>query len=485
MKRLENDFDAPVISTPQMKRVLIISYYWPPTGGSGVQRWVKFAKYLPAEGWQPVVYTPLNPERLVIDEKLGADVPPEAEVLRRKIVEPYSVYRLLLGGKDASKGGSDEVNPANAGSKTLMQRISMAIRGNFFIPDPRCWWIGPSVRFLRKYLREHPVDIIVSTGPPQSMHLIARRLSRVTGLPWVADFRDPWTGIFYFKHLSLSNWARRRHEKLERGVLDDASVVVAVSPPVREDFQSMTSTPVELITNGFDEDDYRGTTPQRGALGTVRGEGDVNSTGKDRAVNELGDFIVAHTGLFAADGNPEVLWSVLAEKCALDPEFASRLRIRLAGKTDGAVLESIRAASLEGNLTDLGYVTHEEAVREQRGASVLMLPLRKEPEYRSVLPGKVFEYLAADRPVLGIGQPDGAMAAVLADAKAGIVADWDDRAAMAGFIDSCWRKFLTGEPLTGAEDIQKYSRRVLTKKYVALFERLTARPSAGYTKCLG
>ncbi|MCD8312855.1 MAG: glycosyltransferase family 4 protein [Bacteroidales bacterium] len=437
-----------------MKRVLIISYYWPPTGGSGVQRWVKFAKYLPGEGWQPVVYTPLNPERLVTDEKLGAEVPPEAEVIRRKITEPYRVYRFLLGRRDASRGGSDEVNPANAGRKTLMQRFSVWVRGNLFIPDPRCLWIRPSVRFLKKYLKEHPVDIIVSSGPPQSMHLIARRLALATGLPWIADFRDPWTKIFYFKHLSMSRRARRRHEKLERQVLDDASAVVAVSPLVQEDFRAMTSTPVELITNGFDEDDF-----------AIETKGDAGANG-------LEYFNITHTGLFAADGNPEVLWKVLAEKCAAEPEFGKQLRIRLVGKTDSAVIDSVKAAGLAGNLVDRGYVPHDEAVREQRGSSVLMLPLRREPEYKAVLPGKVFEYLAAGRPVLGIGQPDGAMAALLADAKAGIVADWDDAPAVAAFIDRCWSAFLSGIPLSGAADVSRYSRRRLTKDYVNLMDFL-------------
>ncbi len=483
-----------------------------------MQRWVKFAKYLPAEGWQPVIYTPSNPEQLVVDASLAGEVPAEAEVIKRKIVEPYAVYNFLVGhkgggggkgtgaskkegGKEKESGaagngggnmaGGAEVNPVNAGEKTLIQRFSMAVRGNCFIPDPRRLWVGPSVRFLKKYLKEHPVDIIVSTGPPQSMHLIGRKLALATGLPWIADFRDPWTKIFYFKHLSLSSWARRRHEKLERRVLDDATVVVAVSPLVQEDFRSMTSTPVELITNGYDEDDFR---PER----KDRAEADFRPEGKDGPVSGVengagtdgqsntqaaaqpdGQFNLTHTGLFAADGNPETLWEVLARKCAADPAFRQRLRIRLVGKTDRQVLDSIRAAGLGENLVDRGYQPHEEAVREQREASVLMLPLRREPEYRAVLPGKVFEYLAADRPVLGIGQPDGAMAALLADCKAGTVADWDDRATVAGFIDRCWRLFTAGEPLSGAEDIARFSRRRLTESYVALFEALLSGDGGG------
>ena len=204
-----------------MKRVLIISYYWPPSGGSGVQRWVKFSKHLPSLGWQPVVYTPENPELIAVDSSLEAEIPAEVEVVRRRIVEPYGILRALTGskpeGKDAAVKG--EVNPINSQKKSLVQKVSMWIRGNMFIPDPRCWWIGPSVRFLKKYLKEHPVDLIVSTGPPHSMHLIARRLSEALSLPWVADFRDPWTKMFYFKHLRLGTYAcwRCRPKKKNRG----------------------------------------------------------------------------------------------------------------------------------------------------------------------------------------------------------------------------------------------------------------------------
>ena len=172
-----------------MKRVLIISYYWPPSGGSGVQRWVKFSKYLPAEGWQPVIYTPENPELTSRDRTLAEEVPEEAEVIRKPILEPYGIYRKLSG---KTEGGEGEVNPINGSKKSFWKKLMLYIRGNLFIPDPRCLWIRPSVSFLKKYLKRHPVDIIISTGPPHSMHLIALELSRATGLPWIWKRRF-WT----------------------------------------------------------------------------------------------------------------------------------------------------------------------------------------------------------------------------------------------------------------------------------------------------
>ncbi|MCM1501799.1 MAG: glycosyltransferase [Bacteroidales bacterium] len=432
-----------------MKKVLIITYYWPPSGGSGVQRWVKFSKYLPAYGWKPVIYTPANPELLAVDNTLEDEIPASTTVLKKPIFEPYGIYRRLLGGKDASEGGSNEVNPVNAKKKTFMQKLSMFIRGNFFIPDPRCFWIAPSVCYLKKYLREHPVDVIVSTGPPHSMHLIARRLAKATGTPWIADFRDPWTKMFYFKHLSLTRWTERRHERLEQKVLDEASAVVAVSPMVQKDFEAMTSTRVELITNGFDESDF-----------------------DDAVVEPDGYFNVTHTGLFAADGNPAALWQVLSQKCGQDVEFRKMLRIRLVGKTDREIISSIEDAGLSEYLRDNGYQPHTVAVKEQKCASLLILPLRREPEYKATIPGKLFEYLASGNPILGIGQPDGAMAMIVGSAKAGKVFDWEDADRIAGYVDECWTRFRAGNTGHGTTGISQYSRKELTSRMASLMDSL-------------
>ena len=436
-----------------MKRVLIISYYWPPTGGSGVQRWVKFAKYLPQEEWQPVIYTPENPEQLAVDASLEAEVPAEAEIVKTRIIEPYELYRKFLR-KSGHGEAAVEVNPVNAQNKSLLQKAAMWVRGNLFRPDPCCLWIGPSVRFLKNYLKDHPVDLIVSTGPPQSMHMIGRRLSLETGLPWIADFRDPWTKIFYFKHLSMMPSTQKWHQRMEKKVLDDASAVVAVSPLVQQDFQAMTQTSVELITNGFDECDF------------PEGRCEDAFGGPDK------DFVITHTGLFAADGNPTILWKVLADKCRADENFRKHLKIRLVGKTDSQITDSLEAVGLSDNVINLGYQPHAVAVEEQRTASLLILPLRKEPEYKAVLPGKLFEYLASWRPVLGIGQTDGAMSIILNTTKTGLVLDWNDEASLARFIELCWQRHLKGELTVEDADLSQFTRKELTRRMAALFDRV-------------
>ena len=392
-----------------------------------------------------ILKVPSNPEYTSVDRTLEAEISPQTEVIRRPITEPYGIYRRLMGKGSSTDmktltagaaGGS--VTPISSGRKSFKQRLSLWIRGNFFVPDPRIWWIRPSVRFLKKYLKEHPVDVIVTTGPPHSMHLIGEKLSKATGLPWIPDFRDPWTKMYYLKYLPLTSPVRKRLLKMEQSVL-----------LVQDDFRSRTSTPVAMITNGYDEDDF---------VGPVESDGLFN---------------IVHTGLFAEDGNPLTLWKVLGKKVAENPEFKEKMRLRLVGKVDGAVMEAIEAEGLKENVVDLGYKAHEAAVREQRAASLLILPLRNDPDYKPILPGKLFEYLAARRPILGIGQEDGAMARLLDEiALPGrIVSNWDNEERTRSFIDSVWSDYLEkGDTLLPPDGIDRFSRRSLTKELSHLLE---------------
>ncbi len=407
-----------------MKRVLIITYYWPPTGGSGVQRWLKMSKYLPSLGWQPVIYTPSNPERSMTDETLLRDITPQAEILTHKILEPYSLFKAFLGKKD-KETGTGAVNPINgAAHKSLKMKISLWIRANLFIPDPRITWLRPSVRFLTEYLKDHPVDAIVTTGPPQSMHLIGKELHRATGIKWIADFRDPWTRIFYFKHLPLTKAALKKHQRLERDVLLEADKVVTVTQPIVDELKEIiaeasgAADKVSLIPNGYDEADYTREVPQ----------------------DEL--FTILHTGLFDTNGNPLKLWKVLKGLCDKDPQFNSLMRLELIGKCDSQVLSSIQDAGLGSHLVAKGYRPHSEVNLRQQAAHMLILPLRKEPESVGILTGKFPEYIAVGHPIVAFGPKGSALDKALQYNDAGRIFEWEEEKELEAYILVLFIKYL-------------------------------------------
>ena len=237
-----------------MPKVLIITYYWPPSGGGGVQRWLKFVKYLPEFGWQPVVYTPENPESPAEDHSLLNDIPEQAVIVKKTIWEPYRVYKKFTG-----KGSDAKINTGfltEEKSNSLLEKISVFIRGNLFIPDARKFWINPSIRFLKKYLKDHPVDVIISTGPPHSMHLIALGLKKYFPIPWIADFRDPWTHIDFYDQLMLTRSSDRKHKKLEKTVLSKAEKVIAVGKQLGEELVSLGATDLTVLRNGHDIEEH-------------------------------------------------------------------------------------------------------------------------------------------------------------------------------------------------------------------------------------
>lgn len=446
-----------------MKRVLIITYYWPPSGGSGVQRWLKFAKYLPQLGWEPVIYTPLNPEPNALDETLCKEIPEGITILKRKIVEPYSLYKLLSGKKRGERIEANMISKGGGGS--AVARLSAFIRGNVFIPDPRCFWIRPSARFLKRYLKENPVDAIISTGPPHSMHLIAWRVSREAGLKWIADFRDPWTGIFYFKHLPLLNFAKRRHKYLERRVLEGADHVIAVSESIGEEFRRVTQTPVSVIPNGFDPEDF-----SKAA--------EVCSLPEYEQIR--GKFLVVHTGILADDGNPDVFWQALGELVAENREFGERLQIRVMGQTGKSVERAVAEASLAGSFVNMGYLSHPLVPAWQRAASLLLLPLRKEPEAGGILTGKFFEYLASGSPILAFGPKNGDLAAALRETDSGVIFQWNEKEAVKKYILELYHKTLPGSCPPRRESpsnpaVLRYSRVEESKKLSELLNNIVTK----------
>ncbi|HUF10771.1 MAG TPA: glycosyltransferase [Rhodothermales bacterium] len=432
--------------------MLVITYYWPPSGGSGVQRWLKLCKYLPEFGWEPIVYTPENPDASLTDPSLAANIRTDQRVIKHPIVEPRRIYGKVIG---KGKGGadSDEILYLDPSQRSWKQNALVWARSNLLIPDARSLWIRPSVRFLSGYLRDNPVDAIISTGPPHSMHVIARNVKRKLGLPWIADFRDPWTGIVYFDRLPLSKWALRKHRSLEGSVLREADAVVDVTPSWAENDRRRGAKRVVTIYNGFDPADR----PEDAPAASRR-------------------FTISHLGVLTADRNHEAFWDALSAIADGRADFKKDLEVRLIGRADRSVTQSSERIGLGENVVDVGYLPHGDAVREMHAAAVLLLPInRRQHTDPGIIPGKLYEYLASGRPILLIGPTDGDAAEIVRQSGAGVVCDYDDLAGIRTAISGWYDRHTSGILSAESSDIEKFSRRNQAREYAELLDDVVPR----------
>jgi len=431
-----------------MHKVLIITYYWPPSGGAGVQRWLKFAKYLREFGWEPVIYTPSNPEFPVIDDTLYKDIPAGIEVIRTPIWEPYAFYRKITGKKSTVKINSGFLNHKR--SPGLFEKFSVWVRGNLFIPDARKYWIRPSVRFLNKYLREHHIDAIVSTGPPHSMHLIAKALKEHLNIPWLADFRDPWTDIDYYKDLKISAYADKKHKSLELETIKGCNAMVVVSSDMKVNYERMGGTNVNLITNGFDTEDM-----------------DLKDVVRDTK------FSISHIGTLPPSLNLKGLWQALADLSETLPDFRNNLEIKLIGKVDNSITDDITTFNLANQFTGIEYVTHDKAALLMKQSAILLLAINKDsPNAKGILTGKFFEYLASGRPIFAIGPPDGDLSAILEASEAGYISEYNDLEGIKKTVLMLYEKYLSNDLNHCPKGIEKYSRRNLTSELAGVLNKM-------------
>ncbi len=433
----------------RLRKVLIITYYWPPSGGAGVQRWLKFVKYLREFGWEPIIYTPENPEAPATDHSLEKDIPAGITILKRPITEPYAVYKHFIGMKPGEKVNAGFLQEKE--KPGLAEGISVWLRGNLFIPDARRFWIRPSVKFLEEYLKTITVDAIVSTGPPHSMHLIAMQLHEKTGIPWLADFRDPWTGIDFYHQLKLTRLADKHHHTLEKKVLESASAITVVSKQMLNEFNGIVKRSYTLVTNGFDESDF-----------SLLSAGLLDKK-----------FTIAHIGSINASRNPEKLWEVLARMVKERKGFADVLQIKLVGKVDVSVLKSIESNELNDYLLRIEYMDHSNVMHEIQKSQVLLLLINNISNAKGILTGKLFEYLGSGRPILNIGPEDGDAAEILSDSDAGFTAGYDNEEVIYTIVDGYFEKYTVNQLFTKTGNYLNYSREALTGAIAGILDKIS------------
>jgi glycosyltransferase involved in cell wall biosynthesis len=418
------------------KKLLIITYYWPPAGGPGVQRWLKFVKYLPDFNIQPIVYIPENPTYPIIDNGLQSEVSEKAIILKKKIVEPYGFASFL--GKNKTKKISSGIIP-NQKKQSFVEKTLLWVRGNIFIPDARFLWVKPSVKYLKKYIEENQIDTIVTSGPPHSLHLIGLQLKKELNVKWFADFRDPWTTIGYHKALKLSSSAEKKHKALEKEVLTTADTIIVTSKTTKTEFQAITSQPIEVITNGYD----------------------LEKVSK-QPLDEK--FTLAHIGSFLSERNPRILWKALKELTKENPDFRRDFQLKLIGAVSQEVLDTISEFRLNDFVLNLGYISHQEAVEHQRKSQVLLLIEINSNDTKSIIPGKLFEYMVSERPIIALGPEGSDFAEIITSTNTGVFFLYDELEPLKELLLKYYNLYKEQNLKVHAVGLQQYSRKSLTEK---------------------
>ncbi|OAV44292.1 hypothetical protein [Lewinella sp. 4G2] len=432
------------------KRVLIITYYWPPSGGITVLRCLKIAKYLRDYGWEPVIYTAKDAHYPTIDPSNEKDVPEGLEIIRQPIWEPYALYKKFVGKPaDENVNNIFYTDDKDGGWK---HNLAVWVRSNFFIPDARATWIKSSVSFLTQYLRQRPVDAIFSDGPPHTNTRIANLVSNATGTPWLADFQDPWTQVDYYQLLNLTGWGRRKHERMEQEAFAGATKMSIVSPTWKKELEAIGARNVGVLPYGYDPQDFA----------------HLKRTAHEK-------FTLIHLGIMGYDRNPVVLFKAIATLKEADPTFADRFELRLFGQVDYRVKEAMEATGIEDIVNFAGNVPRAEALQQMVDSHRLLLLLNQQDNAQGRIPGKLFEYLAARRPVLNFGPTNSDVAGILNETESGQTFAYDAEVAeVTEALRRADRAFRKGEATeVGGKGIQAYSHPELVKRLAGWLDEIT------------
>ncbi len=410
------------------RKILIVTYYWPPSGGVGVQRWMNYALALQKEGWEPIIYTPQNPQFEIQDRSVLEKVK-NIRVIKTKIWEPFRFFHALTGGKN--KGQVQQGLVLEKKNSSWKDKLAVWVRGNLIVPDPRKYWVKSSVRFLVDFIRKEEIDAIITTGPPHSMHLIGLGVKTKLDVKWIADFRDPWSKWDVMDKLRTGTGARKKHRRLERKVLTIADKTLTVSRHLKESLESLGGD-VHLLYNGVS---LAKSTPKKVGQGLT----------------------IGYYGMLNEMRNPSELWRAL-EELANDRD----VELRLGGIVSESIKSEINDLKNLSSVTKfLGYLDHDELPGEYANCNILLLLLNRTENAKWIIPVKFFEYLSARRNILALGPADSDLAELAQGVTSFKMLDFEDedgiREAIADFENQ--NDFKKGDEL-----LERFSHARLSKE---------------------
>ena len=433
-----------------MKKVLIITYYWPPAGGIGVHRFLKMARYLPDYGWEPIILTTRNGSYPYLDPDLEQDVPASVKVFRTTPLEPFLWYNWLRG----KKGKQVEVAVIGWNSrKTWLQRFSEWIRANFFIPDARVGWYPSAVRKATEIIREHQPDAIITTGPPHSTHLIGLRLKNKFNIPWIADMRDPWTRIFYNFQLPRTCLTKKIDHYVEQAVIKNADRISVIGPGMKEHFNTSPDK-TDVVYNGFDEQDFL-----------------------PNPARETDGFVIRFVGNMKANDDIPSFWKAFSRLRDTDPGFKQNVRLIITGRIDPKVMEVIENEKLKTVIEAEGFVPHTEAVHKMQDAQMLLFSVPVTPDGQLYITGKLFEYIGANCPILGIGPKGGDADQILRQSDANPLFDYDDVDGIYEALEAAYRQWTNDKKIQRKENSRRslFTRKKQTEILAGILNQISER----------
>ena len=410
------------------KKVLIITYYWPPAGGPGVQRWLKLSNYLLENNVKPIIYTPSNPKYPSIDESLLKDINSEIEVIKQPIFEPFGNLFSKIRKKGIPKKND----------QSIFDKFLIYLRGNLFIPDSRIFWVNSSVNFLSKYILENNIESIITTGPPHSLHLIGLKLKSILNISWYADFRDPWTKINYHKELKLSLRSKKKHLELESKVLNSCDRIIVTSNKLLKEYNKIAKTPISLITNGFDYQNLQ------------------------LELDE--EFSITHIGRLLPERNPKILWNALKELCIINKNFKNNLKINFIGNVSENLRNEMKTNDLENSVVYHNYIKYNDTIPYLIKSQILLLIESDDKESSYAIPAKIFEYINSGRPIIAIGPKDSEIKQIIDETKSGKYFLYSEYDELLSYLSNSYYQYESKNLHSNSINIDKYHRKNLAKK---------------------
>jgi len=429
-----------------MKKVLIITYYWPPAGGAGVQRALKFAKYLPEFGWEPVILTVENPDSPVDDTSLLNDIPKGIKVYKTKSLEPFELYKKFIGKKSDSKIPNDVL--LNKKNLSLKDRLAQWIRLNLFIPDAKIGWKKYAVKKGLEIIKTEKIDLIFTTSPPQTVALIGKKLSKLSGVKWIADFRDPWMEIVYYQNVNRTKLTKVVDSSLEKKVMNNADAITTISHDIADFIRGKAKDQnVVVIPNGFDETDFES----------------IELTKNDK-------FTISYTGSMSKDRVPYPFINAL--KRLIYSDGIINIQMKFAGRFCHEFYNLIEKENLSKHFIIQNFIPHNESTKILQSADALLLVIDNVPNNIGFLTGKLFEYMGCRKAIFAVGPIDGDANAIIKETDCGTMVNYNDDEEAYKSLKMMYDNW-ENDRSNYKFDVENFSRRNLTRELTIVFEEIT------------